>query len=254
MVQPETVGPFFIFASIAPVEQAESTNTQRSDPKPTMAPYCTHNHDDNNAFHPSRSDSGTKHHTHHHRLEDFTVSLRRCAWHNCPQLVPQGQRFCHAHAHAYNQQRGSSTARGYDAAHRHLRRAWEARLATGETHACAKCGQPVTATDQWDLGHTDNRQSWTGPEHRSCNRKDGQHKATASIEHWTRHRRIKRKRTSQTSTHNKNNKTHTKTGKNTINQPANTHRGVPRTARPRPPVRGLASSRIVQDLTDWPSL
>lgn len=27
-----------------------------------MAPYCTHNHDDNNAFHPRRSDSGTKHH------------------------------------------------------------------------------------------------------------------------------------------------------------------------------------------------
>ena len=26
-----------------------------------MAPYCTHNHDDNNAFHQSRSDSGTKH-------------------------------------------------------------------------------------------------------------------------------------------------------------------------------------------------
>lgn len=68
----------------------------------------------------------------------------------------------------------------------------------------------------------------------------------------TRHKRIKRKRTSQTSTHNKNNKTHTKTGKNTTNQPANTPRGVPRTARPRPPVRGLASSRIVQDLTDWP--
>lgn len=93
----------------------------------------------------------------------------------------------HPHTHTYERQRGSSTARGYDAAHRHLRRAWEARLATGETHTCAKCGQPVTATDQWDLGHTDNRQSWTGPEHRSCNRKDGQHKATASIEHWTRH-------------------------------------------------------------------
>lgn len=52
----------------------------------------------------------------------------------------------------------------------------------------------------------------------------------------------------------KTTKTHAKTGKNTINQPANTPRGVPRTARPRPPVRGLASSRIVQDLTDWPSL
>lgn len=70
----------------------------------------------------------------------------------------------------------------------------------------------------------------------------------------TRHKRIKRKRTSQTSTRNKNNKTHAKTGKNTINQPANTPRGVPRAARPRPPVRGLASSRIVQDLTGWPSL
>lgn len=115
------------------------------------------------------------------------MSMRRCAWHNCPQLVPQGQRFCHTHTHAYNQQRGSSTARGYDAAHRHLRRAWEARLATGETHICAKCGQPVTAADQWDLGHADDRQSWTGPEHRSCNRKDGQHKATASTERWTRH-------------------------------------------------------------------
>lgn len=114
------------------------------------------------------------------------MSMRRCAWHNCPQLVPQGQRFCHTHTHTYNQQRGSSTARGYDAAHRHLRRAWEARLATGETHTCAKCGQLVTATDQWDLGHTDNRQSWTGPEHRHCNRQDGQHKATASSEHWTR--------------------------------------------------------------------
>lgn len=70
----------------------------------------------------------------------------------------------------------------------------------------------------------------------------------------TQHKRTKHKRTSQTSTRNKNNKTHAKTGKNTINQPANTPRGVPRTARPRPPVRGLASSRIVQDLTDWPSL
>lgn len=136
---------------------------------------------------PSR-ETYPRHAGHHsHGRRQGHMSLRRCAWHNCPQLVKQGTRFCAIHTHAYERQRGSSTARGYDAAHRHLRRAWEARLATGETHTCAKCGQPVTATDQWDLGHTDNRQSWTGPEHRSCNRKDGQHKATASIEHWTRH-------------------------------------------------------------------
>lgn len=47
-------------------------------------------------------------------------------------------------------------------------------------------------------------------------------------------------------TQQKQQNTH-QTGKNTINQPANTPRGVPRTARPRPPVRGLASSRRVQD-------
>nr|DAI41809.1 MAG TPA: protein of unknown function (DUF4417) [Caudoviricetes sp.] len=68
----------------------------------------------------------------------------------------------------------------------------------------------------------------------------------------TRHKQIKRKRTNQTSTHNKNNKTHTKTGKNTINQPTNTPRGVPRTARPRPPVRGLASF-CVSNISDTES-
>lgn len=182
------VGPLFIFASIAQRQsRRNSTKYQRSDPNQpwrhtahTTMMTTTHSTS-------RRSDSGTKHHTHHQRLEDSTVSLRRCAWRNCPQLVKQGTRFCAIHTHEYERQRGSSTARGYNAAHRHLRRAWEARLATGETHICAKCGQPVTDADQWDLGHTDNRQSWTGPEHRHCNRKDGQHKATASAEHWTRH-------------------------------------------------------------------
>lgn len=183
------VGPLFVSSFDSSTVRAGRNSTNNNGRTPSQPWHHTAHATMMTTTHStsSRSDSGTKHHTHHQRLEDFTVSLRRCAWHNCPQLVPQGQRFCHAHTHAYNQQRGSSTARGYDAAHRHLRRAWEARLATGETHTCAKCGQPVTAADQWDLGHTDNRQSWTGPEHRSCNRKDGQHKAAASIEHWTRH-------------------------------------------------------------------
>ena len=56
------VGPFFISSfDSSTAEQAEQRKYQRSDPKPTMAPYCTHNHDDNNAFHPRRSNSGTKH-------------------------------------------------------------------------------------------------------------------------------------------------------------------------------------------------
>ena len=52
MVQPETVGPFFISSfDSSTAEQAEQHKYKRSYPKPTMAPYCTRNHDDNNAFH-----------------------------------------------------------------------------------------------------------------------------------------------------------------------------------------------------------
>lgn len=93
----------------------------------------------------------------------------------------------------------------------------------------------------------------TTPSHTTAATTVAANKQTANT-NTTRHKQIKRKRTSQTSTHNKNNKTHTKTGKNTINQPANTPRGCPLIGKARPPVRGLASSRMVQDLTDWPSL
>ena len=58
------VGPFFISSfDSSTAEQAERHKYPTVGPQPTMAPYCTHNHDDNNAFHPRRSDSGTKHHT-----------------------------------------------------------------------------------------------------------------------------------------------------------------------------------------------
>lgn len=112
------------------------------------------------------------------------MSLRRCAWHNCPQLVRQGTRFCKLHSHAYERQRGSAATRGYNAAHRRERRRWEQAMATGITPICAKCNQPVLPSQAWDLGHTDDRKAWTGPEHRSCNRRDGQHKATAYQERW----------------------------------------------------------------------
>ena len=112
------------------------------------------------------------------------MSLRRCAWHNCPQLVTQGQRYCKAHKHAYEQARGTATQRGYGKAHKQERARWARAMAGGATPTCNKCGKPITNNDDWDLGHTDNRQAWTGPEHRSCNRRDGQAKSTASQEHW----------------------------------------------------------------------
>lgn len=121
---------------------------------------------------------------HHSSGQEDHMSLRRCAWHNCPQLVRQGTRFCKLHSNAYERQRGSAAARGYNAAHRRERRRWEQAMATGITPICAKCNQPVLPSQAWDLGHTDDRKAWTGPEHRSCNRRDGQHKANAYQERW----------------------------------------------------------------------
>lgn len=56
------VGPLFIFSFDSSTVRAGGTaRYQRSDPNQPWH-HTAHNHDDNNAFHPRRSDSGTKHH------------------------------------------------------------------------------------------------------------------------------------------------------------------------------------------------
>lgn len=82
---------------------------------------------------------------------------------------------------------------------------------------------------------------------------------TVAANRQTANTNTTRHNTNEPNTSGRTKQTHTtKTTKHTpnrkkYNQPTrHTPRGVPRTARPRPPVRGLASSRIVQDLTDWP--
>jgi len=66
----------------------------------------------------------------------------------------------------------TTTDRGYDANHRRIRTQLEPLVAAG-TVICPRCNQPIQPGQPWDLGHTDDRHGYTGPEHRSCNRAAG---------------------------------------------------------------------------------
>lgn len=113
------------------------------------------------------------------------MQLSRCAWHNCPQLVPRGQRYCQAHRQAHERKRGSASCRGYDARHQAERARWSRYLAEGHAVLCCRCGKPIRRGEAWDLGHTDDRLAWTGPEHAHCNRAAGQANSVRMREHWT---------------------------------------------------------------------
>jgi hypothetical protein len=92
-----------------------------------------------------------------------------CARTNCPNIVQPGTTYCPTCARARDKDRGTRQRRGYDRRHDAERRRWAPRVATGAVR-CARCDEPITATEPWDLGHTDDRTRWTGPEHARCNR------------------------------------------------------------------------------------
>jgi hypothetical protein len=73
---------------------------------------------------------------------------------------------------------GTTTQRGYDAKHKAERKRLEPIVARGET-PCARCGELIVPPEPWDLGHTDDRTVWTGPEHQDCNRAAGARKRNA---------------------------------------------------------------------------
>ena len=68
--------------------------------------------------------------------------------------------------------RRSTYARGYDRKHEAERARWVPKVDAGLVD-CARCNQPIQPGRPWDLGHTDDRKGWTGPEHRHCNRSAG---------------------------------------------------------------------------------
>lgn len=67
------------------------------------------------------------------------------------------------------QHRRTTPLRGYGALHKALRRRWAPVVAAGGV-ICPRCERAITPGAAWDLGHTDNRSAYTGPEHASCNR------------------------------------------------------------------------------------
>ena len=93
---------------------------------------------------------------------------RICPKPGCPHVAVG--RYCPQHNREYEAKRGTSTARGYDQAHRARRAAWAPHVSRGLV-TCWRCGQPIEAGSAWDLGHDDHDRSVTrGPEHATCNR------------------------------------------------------------------------------------
>lgn len=66
---------------------------------------------------------------------------------------------------------GNTTARGYGHRHQQIRKILLAEFQPGQP--CARCGKPIHSRNDADLGHGDDRRSYRGLEHVSCNRRDG---------------------------------------------------------------------------------
>jgi hypothetical protein len=95
---------------------------------------------------------------------------RRCL--GCGRLIPSGSRCAACRAlqeRARDARRGSRQQRGYDREHDAERARWAPLVEAGGVD-CARCGLLIGPGEPWDLGHTDDRTAWTGPEHARCNR------------------------------------------------------------------------------------
>lgn len=100
-----------------------------------------------------------------------------CPAHNgsCPELTTE--RRCAPCADQAELRRGRRQARGYDAEHDRLRARWKPKVEACTVHCHAQtCVMParlILPGQAWDLGHSADRTTWTGPEHAVCNRSAG---------------------------------------------------------------------------------
>jgi hypothetical protein len=73
--------------------------------------------------------------------------------------------------------------RGYGAVHYAVRKRLKPFVDSGMAH-CARCGMQIKAGEPWDLGHTEDRMGWSGPEHRACNRATAAHRVRKRSRRW----------------------------------------------------------------------
>ena len=93
---------------------------------------------------------------------------RICGKPGCPTITHD--RLCPKHLREADKARGSREQRGYDHAHRSLRKAFIPEHQAG-TLICWRCRQLILPTEPFDLGHDDNdRTIYRGAEHQRCNR------------------------------------------------------------------------------------
>jgi hypothetical protein len=98
----------------------------------------------------------------------------------CGRLIERGNRCVVCAVTSPRNHRGvSRAARGYGTRHRLIRSTLADVVNAGRVR-CARCGEPILVGQRWDLGHTDDRQGYTGPEHASCNRADGGRRSHAA--------------------------------------------------------------------------
>ena len=78
-------------------------------------------------------------------------------------------------------QKRNREARGYGWWAHRTRRAAIAPLVAAGKAICASCGKRILPGESWDLGHTDDRRGYLGPEHARCNRAKGARKGAGRV-------------------------------------------------------------------------